>query len=129
MIDMIWTDKKRHLGLPISFTRYSLSEDRLFRACGLFNLQEEEILLYRIRDISLKRSLWQRIFGVGTIDVLSSDQTTPHLEILNVKDPREVKELIYQNVEAAKSKRRMMSAEIMDSSDAEGMDDLDDMME
>ena len=44
-MDTIWTDRKRHFGLPISFTKYSLSEDRLFRETGLLNLNEEEVLL------------------------------------------------------------------------------------
>ena len=39
-MDTIWTDRKRHFGLPISFTKYSLSEDRLFRETGFLNLNE-----------------------------------------------------------------------------------------
>ena len=58
---------------PITFTVYSLSEDRLFIKTGLFNLRTEEIILYRIRDISLRRSFGQRIFGVGTVHICSSD--------------------------------------------------------
>lgn len=98
-MDTIWADRKRHFGLPISFTKYSLSEDRLFRETGLLNLNEEEVLLYRVRDVSLSRSLWQRIFGVGTITVHSSDKTSPTLEVINVKDSKSVKELIFTNVE------------------------------
>ena len=124
-MDTIWTDRKRHFGLPISFTKYSLSEDRLFRETGLLNLNEEEVLLYRVRDVSLSRSLWQRIFGVGTICVVSSDKSVPHLDLKNVKHPREVKELIHQNVEAAKDKRRMRTTEIMGDASSEDFDDSD----
>ena len=90
-ITYLWKDRKRILGLPITFTRYRLSEDRIFRETGLLNLKEEEVLLYRVRDLELKRSLFQRIFGVGTVCVHSSDKTTPHLDLLNIKNPREVK--------------------------------------
>ncbi len=113
-MDTIWTDRKRHFGLPISFTKYSLSEDRLFRETGLLNLNEEEVLLYRVRDVSLSRSLWQRIFGVGTITVHSSDKTSPTLEVINVKDSKSVKELIFINVEKAKEERRMRATELLD---------------
>ena len=113
-MDTIWTDRKRHFGLPISFTKYSLSEDRLFRETGLLNLNEEEVLLYRVRDVSLSRSLWQRIFGVGTITVHSSDKTSPTLEVINVKDSKSVKELIFINVEKAKEARRMRATELLD---------------
>ena len=113
-MDTIWTDRKRHFGLPISFTKYSLSEDRLFRETGRLNLNEEEVLLYRVRDVSLSRSLWQRIFGVGTITVHSSDKTSPTLEVINVKDSKSVKELIFINVEKAKEERRMRATELLD---------------
>ena len=120
-MDTIWTDRKRHFGLPISFTKYSLSEDRLFRETGLLNLNEEEVLLYRVRDVSLSRSLWQRIFGVGTITVHSSDKTSPTLEVINVKDSKSVKELIFINVEKAKEERRMRATELLD----DGAEDSD----
>lgn len=120
-MDTIWTDRKRHFGLPISFTKYSLSEDRLFRETGLLNLNEEEVLLYRVRDVSLSRSLWQRIFGVGTITVHSSDKTSPTLEVINVKDSKSVKELIFTNVEKEKEERRMRATELLD----DGAEDSD----
>lgn len=107
----LWQDRKRHLGMPISFTIYSLSEDRLFRETGLLSRTYEEVLLYRIRDISLKRSLWQMIFGVGTIIVHSSDKSSGTLEIENVKSPKQVKELIHQLVEESKTRRRFRFGE------------------
>ena len=62
----IWHDRKRILGMPISFTRYALSEDRLFLKRGFLNVRHDEIVLYRVRDLRVSVSLWQRIFGVGT---------------------------------------------------------------
>lgn len=112
-IQYLWKDRKRHLGLPLSFTRYSLSEDRLFCEKGFLNLKCDEVLLYRVQDLQLNMSLGQRILGVGTVCVISSDKSVPHLDLLNVKHPREVKELIHKNVEAAKDKRRMRTTEIM----------------
>ena len=73
--EIIWKDRKRYLGLPLSFTRYSLSNDRLFLSVGFLNIQDEEVLLYRIRDINTTRTLWQRLFGVGTVTVVSSDKS------------------------------------------------------
>ena len=108
---MLWRDKKRYFGMPISFTAYSVSEDRLFRESGLLNRTYEEILLYRIRDISLTRSLGQMIFGVGTIVIHSSDKSSGTLEIQNVKSPKQVKELIHQLVEESKTRRRFRFGE------------------
>ena len=120
-INYIWKDRKRVLGLPWTFTRYRLSEDRLFCEKGFLNIKQDEVLLYRVRDLQLNLKLTQRIFGVGTICVVSSDKSVPHLDLVNVKNPREVKELIHKNVEAAKDKRRMRTMEVMGG----GSDELD----
>lgn len=123
-----WKDRKRILGMPITFTRYRLSEDRLFCEKGFFNIKQDEVLLYRVRDLQLNLSLWQRIFGVGTVCVISSDRSVPHLDLINVKKPREVKELIHRSVEEAKDKRRMRTMEVMGSDMAEDSmeDEFDD---
>ena len=112
---ILWSDRLRHLGLPISFTKYSITEDRLFRETGLLNLREEELLLYRVRDLTLTRSLWQRIFGVGTITVTSSDKTTPSLEIKNIKKSKDIKEFLHSKVEEAKRVKSMRTTEILDT--------------
>lgn len=123
----IWKDRKRYLGLPLSFTRYAVSDDRLFLSTGLLNIRDEEILLYRVRDLSLSRSLGQRIFGVGTIVVTSSDKSQPVLHIKNVKDPAMVKELIHTQVEEMKIRRRVRVNEVSTSSaDTEDDPDLDE---
>ena len=122
-ITYIWQDRKRYFGMPISFTRYALSEDRLFTSVGFLNIKDDEILLYRVRDIDTSRSLWQRLFGVGTVTVMSSDKTMPNLVLKNIKNPIAVKEQLHRQVEEMKIKRRVRFGEVMASTD----DDLDDM--
>ncbi|MCI8423518.1 MAG: PH domain-containing protein [Lawsonibacter sp.] len=112
-IEYLWKDRKRYFGLPLSFTRYRLSEDRLFCEVGFLNLKADEVLLYRVRDLELTMTLGQRIFGVGTVCVHSTDKSIPHLDLKNIRQPRQVKELIHRNVEAAKDKRRMRATELM----------------
>ena len=121
-IEYIWKDRKRYFGMPISFTRYAMSEDRLFISVGFLNIKDDEILLYRVRDIDTNRSLWQRLFGVGTVTIMSSDKTQPVLELKNIKDPVSVKELIHEQVEETKLKRRVRVGEIMH----DGVDDYDE---
>ena len=112
-IEYIWKDRKRYFGLPLSFTRYALSEDRLFTSVGFLTIRDDEILLYRVRDIDTSRSLWQRLFGVGTVTVVSSDKTMPNLVLKNLKNPVAVKELLHKQVEEMKIKRRVRFGEIM----------------
>ena len=112
--DAQWYDRKRtFLGLPFSFTRYYVYDEKLVVETGFLNQHEEEIRLYRIMDITLKRSLGQRLLGLGTIHVCSADKTTPELDILNIKAPREVKELLSTLVEEARDARRITGRELM----------------
>ena len=126
-IEYLWKDRKRRLGLPLSFTRYSLSEDRLFCETGFLNLKADEVLLYRVQDLELTMTLGQRIFGVGTVCVHSSDKSMPHLDLKNVKHPRQVKELIHQSVEEAKNRRRMRATELLGKEGGPDCHDEDDL--
>ena len=121
--EYIWKDRKRVLGMPLSFTRYSMTDDRLFVSVGFFTLKDDEVLLYRVRDIDINRTFWQRLFGVGSINVYSSDKTMPNLLLKNVKRPVYVKELIHKQVEEMKLRRRVRVGEIMGEMDND--DDLD----
>ena len=124
----LWKDRLRHFVLPLSFTRYRLSEDRLLCEKGFFNVNCDEVLLYRVKDMRLTMTLAQRIFGVGTICVISSDASIPHLDLINIKHPRMVKELLHKQIEETKEKHRMRPMEIMSGggeSDDIHEDDLD----
>lgn len=121
MSEIIWKDRKRPIfGLPLSFTSYSLSDERLFVKRGFLNLTEDEIRLYRIRDLKLTKSIGQRIFGVGSIQVFSSDKSLGTFVIESVKNPDEVKERLSNLVEAQRESKHVTSREYM------GDDDFDE---
>ena len=124
-IQYLWHDRRRRLGMPLSFTRYAMSEDRLFTSVGFLNIKDDEILLYRVRDIDTSRNLWQRLFGVGTVTVMSSDKTMPTVALKNIKNPVAVKEMIHSMVEECKLKRRVRIGEIMGDGLNDDDDDLD----
>ena len=82
---IIWEERKRNcLGLPWTFTKYAFSEDRIFVKSGLLKTVENEVRLYRVMDLSLTRTLAQKIFGLGTIKVSSADKTLGNFEIINI---------------------------------------------
>lgn len=101
----LWKARKRNMfGLPWTFTEYILKEDVLTISSGFLNKRYDDTRLYRIRDFTVKRSLWQRIIGLGTIHVCSSDSSTPEFDIKNIKDVMNVKDLISNQVEISRSK-------------------------
>lgn len=124
--EIIWTDKKRlWCGLPWTFTRYSLSADRLFIKRGIFTIREDEVRLYRIRDISLRQSFLQRIFGLGTINISSSDSTMGNFQLINIKKSRNVKEMLSDTVETERERKRVSMREFVGYGEMDGMDDMD----
>ena len=126
-MELVWKDRKRtFLGLPLSFTVYSLDGERLFIKTGVLSVNEDEVRLYRIKDISLRRSLGQRLLGLGTIHCCSSDATLKEFDIRNIKKPREVRELLSQMIEAERQKKRVRSLESLDNRDDNFDDDFDD---
>jgi uncharacterized membrane protein YdbT with pleckstrin-like domain len=110
--EIIWKDRKRtFLGLPWSFTIYKLSSDRLFIQKGLFNVTEDEVRLYRITDVSLSRSFGQRILGLGTISCCSADKSLGDFKIVNIKNSKDVKELLSETIEKERVSKRVISKE------------------
>ena len=64
--ELIWQDRKRFLGMPLSFTRYSLVKKpgawmKLFSNVGFFSSYIDEVNLYRICDIDFRQSLFGKI--------------------------------------------------------------------
>lgn len=117
---IVWKDRKRTLfGLPWSFTVYELTEEKLLITTGIFNLREDEVRLYRIMDVTLKRSFGERLFGLGTIHCCSADRSTPEFDIRRIKKPREVKEQLSSLIEAERMAKRVSSREFMDDEDAD----------
>ena len=105
-LDAIWKERKRlWCGLPFTFTQYILLGDRLLVRSGLFNSKEDEVRLYRIKDVSITKSLTQKIFGLGTIHIESSDSSLGNFDLKNIKDSYNKKEQLSQMVEAARTKK------------------------
>lgn len=113
-INYIWTDKKRtFLGLPLSFTRYFLTEKKFISRIGFLSITEEEIDLYKITDKKLTLSFGQRLFGCGSITIYSRDTDTPSTLIKSVKNPRKVLELLDKNIEIQRDKYRTRGRDLI----------------
>ena len=109
---ILWKDRKRtFLGLPWSFTRYRLNDESLTLETGFFNSTEDEVRLYRITDVTLKRSFGQKLLGIGTIHCDSSDVTMKNFDIKNVKNPKKVKELLSRLVNESRLRNRVYTSE------------------
>lgn len=102
--DVIWTGKKCILGMPISFTRYILTDTTLYTKVGFFHIKEDEVDLYRIIDKKLNLPFSQRIFLCGSIVLTSKDVDTPTKTLLSIKKVREVKRIVDDAVRAERDR-------------------------
>lgn len=114
---IIWTDKKRILGMPISFTRYSLVTNssewtKIFVKSGILSTTIEEVNLYRVYDIKITQSLWQKMFGVGTITLFSNDVTSPLTELINIKNPYKVRNMLAEKIEQSRDEKGVRIGEV-----------------
>ncbi len=116
--EYLWRDRKRTLfGLPLSFTIYKLTGEKLLIETGFLSKKEEEVRLYRIMDLTLKRPFGQRIWGLGTIHCCTADKSTPEFDILKIKDSSRVKNLLSDLVEQQREEKRITAREFMDDGD------------
>lgn len=96
--ELLWHDRKRFLGMPLSFTRYQLIKKpgewvKVFLNVGFLSSNIDEINAYRICDIGFKQSLLGKMLNTGTITLFSSDESKPTLVLKNVKDPYQVRDM------------------------------------
>ena len=116
--ETLWKDRKRTLfGLPWSFTRYKLTQKKTVLKKGFFTVTEDEILLYRVLDMRLIRTFGQRMFGLGTIVIISGDATSPEFKILNIKNSEKVRDMLSQLVEAERVRLRLQGRELFGIAD------------
>ncbi len=117
-ITYLWSDKKRTLfGLPLSFTKYFLTETKFVTRKGFFCINEDEIELYKITDKKLMLPFGQRLFGCGTIEIRSKDVDTPIKEIKSIKNPRKVIELLDKHVDIQRDKYRIRGRDMYGAAD------------
>lgn len=102
--NVLWAGKKCILGLPISFTRYILTDTALYTKIGFLNIKEDEIELYRVFDKQLSFTLFQRMVGCGTIKLMSKDSDTPAKHLVSIRKPREVKRILDECVKEQRDK-------------------------
>ena len=111
---ILWKDKKRPiLGLPLSFTSYTLTNEKLLIDKGLLSRNQEEVRLYRIVDFSVTQTFLQRMFKVGNIKISSSDNTQEDFTLYEVKNPYAIKDLMSDLVEKQRSEKNIISGEIL----------------
>jgi len=123
--EILWADTKRWLGLPWTFTKYRVDNDRLYCKQGFLKTETDETLLYRILDIKSSQTLGQRIFGVGTVTLFCSDKSSGVLQLENIKKPDQVRRFLSELVEKKRTETGVKGREIFGTGNPVPHPDLD----
>lgn len=125
---MEYVERKRVLffGLPWTFTKYTLNDDIVTIKKGFLSITEDDAYMYKVQDVRLTKSFWERIFGLSTVVLYTGDITHPEIKLVHIKRGSEIKNFLLDASEEARRKRRTLhSMNIGMDDDASDMIDLD----
>ena len=122
---MEYIEKKRwaFLGLPLTFTKYKITEEIITVDSGLLKKVENDCYMYKVVDVRLEVSLLERIFGLGTVHCFSGDLTNPDLRLLHIKRAKEIKDFILKQSEEERLKRKTLNTQRLDGVPGSGAGD------
>lgn len=122
--DIIWTQRKRNwCRTPFTFTVYTLTADELGVKSGILNQTFDTTKLYRIIDLTIQRSLLQRLFGLSTIIIDARDQSSGgRIMLKNIIHGYDVRRILQHAVDEARNVNRVSTREFMDA-DGDGYAD------
>jgi len=90
--------------LKTRFTVYELTNERIKLKTGILSQEIDECELYRIRDYKIVKPFFQRIFGLGNIELITSDRSNLRINLNGIKDPENLYNIIRDNVEKVRRK-------------------------
>jgi hypothetical protein len=85
--------------------RYRIGNYRIDYERGIFSKAIDTLELWHVDDLRFHQSFIARLFGVGTITVISDDKSTPRLELRGLPNPRSLFDTLRQRVIAVKRQR------------------------
>lgn len=108
---VMYAERKRilFLGLPWTFTKYTITPSLLTIDRGLLNTIEDDCYMYKIQDVKLTTSLLERIVGCATVVCYTGDVTDKEIRLTHIKHAKEIKAYLLKASEAARIKRRTLN--------------------
>lgn len=111
------------LGLPFTFTKYTIKEDMITITEGLFKTDENDCYMYKVQDVEHTATLMEKMFKLGTVICYTGDTTHSKLILKHIKNSRAIKDFILRESEEARLKRRTVNMLDIGSGEMEDVDD------
>ena len=125
----VYVERKRLLffGLPWTFTKYTITPSLLTISQGLLNTTEDDCYMYKIQDVKLSKSIWEKLFGLATITCYTGDVTHHEMKLEHIKHADEIKTYLLKTSEEARIKRRTLSTIDISAHDCDGVEGAEDI--
>ena len=125
----VFQERKRLLffGLPWTFTKYTISPSLLTIDRGFFNTVQDDCYMYKIQDVKLNKSLWERLFKLATLVCYTGDVTHPEIRLEHIQNADTIKAYILKTSEEARIKRRTLNTMNIDAHQCDAHDDPIDL--
>ena len=97
----------------LRMVEYIITTQRVRVISGLFSKEVQEIELFRVKDTSARQAFFQRLFGLGTITVLSGDEKQPRLVLDGVPNALDMRERLRQEVMSLRQRFGVRELDVM----------------
>lgn len=78
----------------LKMTRYEVSPDRIEWSRGILDRRVDNLDMFRVIDLKMRRSVLDCIFGIGTVGLITTDKTDPKFEFEKIHRSRELYDII-----------------------------------
>jgi uncharacterized membrane protein YdbT with pleckstrin-like domain len=100
--------------LVVKTTTYRLTSERLLTTRGIFSTVTDTLELYRVRDLEMTQTFWQRLFGLQNIVLLTADESSPRIVIDFIPSELGLSDKIRAAVEACRLAKRVRTVDMED---------------
>ncbi|MFH1613757.1 MAG: PH domain-containing protein [Planctomycetota bacterium] len=97
--------------LKLKTVHYEVNTDRIEWTRGILDRRIDNIDMFRVIDLRLRRSILDCILGIGTVTLITSDKTDPEFRFAKIRDPRNLYNIIKKASLEADQKRGVVHLE------------------
>ena len=115
-----------YLGTKLMVFEFTSERMRIYE--GILNQKINEVELYRVKDTSLEKPFWLRVFGLSNIVLTTSDRSLPAIEIRAVRNGIVIREKLRKQVELLRDKKRVREVDFESGGDSDDMEFEGEMM-
>ena len=93
--------------ITLTAVLWIINDNTLCRICGVFSRHTDYMELYRVVDYSESQTFWQKLWGVKTVSIISTDKTDRTMVMYGISARRDIVQEIRNRVENCKKQRRI----------------------